>query len=101
MARKVATATTVANHLAASLREEPAASRLWVRSHDGVVELWLLTQPLDPATEERLYRVGLALYEQFPELNMLFTVLNPDWFEEGDALSALPSGIEEIALRAA
>lgn len=95
------TAQQMGRAFAEMAREEPAARRLWVSTNGCEVELWLLTEPTDADTERRLYAASKALYDHFPEAVFFVDVLNPAQSQGWDAVSAIPSGVEEIPLRPA
>ncbi len=74
---------------------------LWMTTSRGAVTFWILTGPIDTVMQQSLYERSTILYDDFPEAVFDVHVLNPDWFEGGDALSALPPAAQPIALSAA
>jgi hypothetical protein len=69
---------------------------LWMAVHPGEITFWILTTPIDTDTQERLYEQAAALYDQFPDALLDFHILNPQWYEGGDALSQLPPDARPI-----
>jgi hypothetical protein len=74
---------------------------LWMTTDRGGITFWILTGPIDPDTQDRLYERTVKLYDQFPDLLFDVHILNPEWFAGGDALSALPHDAQPIPLPAA
>lgn len=80
-------------------RDAHVVEELWVSTGRDGVHLWLLTAPIDLDAEEHLHELTDPLYEQFPEADFQLHVLNPRHYR-GDVRLALPSGVEQISLRA-
>jgi hypothetical protein len=74
---------------------------LWWTAHRGVLTFWVLTKPIDTETQQHIYERTAVLYELFPSVEFAVHVLNPEWDEDGDALSALPDHAQPIPLPAA
>jgi hypothetical protein len=71
---------------------------LWMTTHRGVLTFWVLTCPIDFETQQRIYERTLVLYDRVPGIEFTVHILNPEWFTGGDALSALPSDAQQVAL---
>lgn len=91
-----ATARRIGQKFANAVRDEPAAQALSVSSEGERVELWLLTEPTDAETEQRLYAAGTFLEEEFADVDIRVHVLNPAWYGESDPKTILPEGAERI-----
>jgi hypothetical protein len=74
---------------------------LWMTRDRDVITFWVLTCPLETDTQLTLYEHSAALYDELPGIVFEIHVLNPAWFAEGDALSALPPDAQSIPLPAA
>ena len=83
--------------LAQAARNEAAVEELWVSAQRDGVHLWLLTAPIDMATERQLHRLTGVLYDRFQNAEFQLHVLNPR-HHGGDARRALPSQAEQIPL---
>src|SRR5215216_6646990 len=94
------TAGELGRSFATAVRDEAPVSGLWASTEHGDVHLWLLVEAIDADTEDRLYELADLLYNRFPEADFQLHILNPGRYT-GDARDALPSGAEEIELRAA
>ncbi len=94
-------AREIGRYWARLVQAQPAAQRMWVRAVRDYVELWLLTAPIDPASEAPFDEAAVAVHDRFPAAHVRFYVLNPCSFQDGDALSALPADAIEIPLRLA
>jgi hypothetical protein len=81
------------------IRAEPAAQALHVRAHRETVELWLMTTPADYDTVRRLHEAGVAVEEQFPDVELRLHVLNARNYPGTDFTTLIPTGAEEIPLR--
>jgi hypothetical protein len=79
-------------------RSDGAVQGLWMTAHRGVLTFWILTRPIDFETQQALYERTAVLYEQFPGVEFVVHVLNPEWFTGGNALSALPPEAQQLAL---
>jgi hypothetical protein len=77
-------------------RPEGIVRGLWMTTRRGTVTVWILTRPIDSDTRQHLYERTAVLYEFFPEAELAVHVLNPEWFKDGDALSALPPDAQPI-----
>lgn len=93
-----ALAQEIARCWAQLVRDEPAVARMFVETRPHRIELYLVTHPTDDDTERRLYEKALELYDRFPDVPLLYGVLNAAWYENGDALVALPSSAVEVSL---
>ena len=82
---------------ALAARTEASVEELWVSTQLDGVHLWLLTAPIDMATERRLHQVTGVLYDRFQNAEFQLHVLNPR-HHNGDARRALPSQAEQIPL---
>jgi hypothetical protein len=82
-------ATRVAQQYADAITAEAGVRELWGRRCGDVVELWLLVDPIDEDSELRLYGATAQLYEDFPDLNLRFHLLNPANFLDGTDLNDL------------
>ncbi|HZS01164.1 MAG TPA: hypothetical protein VFE37_20770 [Chloroflexota bacterium] len=69
---------------------------LWLTAHRGAVSFWILTAPIDAATQRALYERTNVLYERFPQAEFDVHVLNPEWFAGADPLSALPRDAKRL-----
>jgi hypothetical protein len=97
---KLVTAQDIGRACADAVRDEPAAQRLWVSTHQGEFRVWLLVEPMmDEETELRLYGADLAMYARFPEADVFLLVINPSDYEPFDLRSVIPADAVEIALR--
>jgi hypothetical protein len=93
------TAREVGRQFAERICGEAVAQALWVRSHRGYVELWLVTAPTDLDAVRGFHETGVALEEQFPELDLRLHVLNRGYYPHTDVAELIPPGAEEIPLR--
>jgi hypothetical protein len=82
--------------VAALARPRELVRGIWITTRRGTVTIWILPQPLDPETQRRLYERTAVLYDFFPDAELAVHVLNPGWFKDGDALSALPPDAQPI-----
>jgi hypothetical protein len=96
----------VARRFADAVRSEPAAKRLWVWSQPGYidpereyVELWLLHDPVDEATEQRMRVAAAALHEHFPEVHIRVHRVTPQMLGGHPPAEAIREGAEEVTLR--
>lgn len=69
---------------------------LWMTVHRGAVSFWILTPRIDATTHRALYERTAVLYEHFPQAEFDVHVLNPEWFEGTDPLSALPHDAQRL-----
>ncbi|HZO31917.1 MAG TPA: hypothetical protein VFH48_38660 [Chloroflexota bacterium] len=90
-------AEELGNTFAQAAQSEAAVEELWVSTQRDGVHLWLVTAPIDMATERRLHRLTGLLYDQFQSADFQLHVLNPR-HHGGDARRALPSQAEQIPL---
>jgi hypothetical protein len=95
------TLAEIAKTYAAAVQAEPAAKQLWARSHRDYIELWLVTELIEPEVERQLYGAESVIYDRFPDAYIRLHVLNPRYFEPFDLSNLLPPGVEEIPLRPA
>jgi len=93
-----AQAAEMGRALASLLAGNGTTRGLWMTRDRGGVTFWILTDPIDLASQESLYERSASLYDRFPGVEFDVHVLNPEWFENGDALSTLPSDAEPITL---
>ncbi len=84
--------------LAEAIANESAAREVWAWGASDRVELWVLTEPTDADTEQRLYALSAPLDDRHPEVDLRVHVLNPAWYGESDPKVIIPSGAERIAL---
>ena len=80
-ATKPASIENIANAFVNMLRGDSTARRLYGRMHHEVVELWLLTEPIDVDHELRIYRLAAVLDRTFPNSLIEFHLVNPAHFE--------------------
>jgi|SRR3954447_12376454 len=69
---------------------------LWMTIQRGAVSFWILTAPIDAATQRGLYERTSVLYERFPQAEFDVHVLNPEWFAGTDPTLALPSDAKRL-----
>jgi hypothetical protein len=69
---------------------------LWMTVHRGGVSFWILTPPIDAATQRALYERTAVLYEHFPQAEFDVHVLNPEWFDGVDPMGALPQDAKQL-----
>jgi len=69
---------------------------LWMTVHHGAVSFWILTPPIDAATQRALYERTSLLYERFPQAEFDVHILNPEWFVGADPASALPRDAKRL-----
>jgi hypothetical protein len=79
-------------------RAEGLVEGLWMTTRPGVLTFWVLTQPIDAETQRCLYERTAVLYDQFPDIAFEVHILNPEWYEGGDAAAELPQDAHRIAL---
>jgi hypothetical protein len=91
-------AAALARGFSALLAGAEGVRGLWITTNRGAVTFWVLTDPLDLERHERIYERSASLYDQFPDALFDVHVLNPEWFEGGNALSALPPDARQIVL---
>jgi hypothetical protein len=92
----------VARRLSALLMPaEDSVQGLWMTTNRDAFTFWVLTRPIEADVQRRIYGRTAALYDEFPELRFEVRVLNPSWFVDGDALSALPPDAQPIVSPAA
>ncbi|HZS02644.1 MAG TPA: hypothetical protein VFE37_28275 [Chloroflexota bacterium] len=95
-------ADAIARRLSEELaRAEGAVLGLWLTMPRGVLTFWVLTRPIDLETQQRLYERTAVIYECFPNAEFVVHILNPEWYEGGDAAGALPPDAQPIPLPAA
>jgi predicted DNA binding CopG/RHH family protein len=98
IAHYVPTAREMGRNFAEALGREPVQG-LWVRATRNRVELWVLTRPVDLATERRLHGATRLLIERFPKANFRLHVINPRHGSEAeDPLAAIPPDSERVDL---
>jgi hypothetical protein len=85
---------------AEAARGEHSILELWVSTVPGHVHLWLITQPIDAATERGLHRLTGALYDRFGKADFQLHVLNPPHFR-GDVRNVVPRDAVQIPLHPA
>lgn len=95
------TAAEIGRVYAEAVRDEPAAWRLRVSSHRDYYELWLVTEPIEPDVQRRLYTAELVLYDRFPGVYLRLHILNPMYFDGSNPAAMIPLDAEEILLRPA
>ncbi len=94
-----ATTASLSRLLAEALRAEPAARQLWAVDRPGYTQYWLLTEPISLAAVEAIFGATLPVRDRCPNQLFELHILNPDFFENGDALVGLPQSANEIPLR--
>lgn len=99
--KKVPPAKVGQSLLVALASDRDIVQGLWLTTDAEKVTFWVLTRPIATATQQALYEHAAALYDEFPDVEFEIRVLNPEWFENGDALRALPTNVQPICLRAA
>src|SRR5687767_1398684 len=93
-------AEAIAAEFAAAVRDEPVVRQLWLRCYPERIELLLITDEADDATELRLFEAFATLIERHPSAAIRPRLLNPIYFEPGtDLVDQLPSGSHPIPLR--
>ena len=88
----------VARELAGMVQEISAARRLWVRGHRDDIQLWILTEATDAATERRLYEAGAVVQLKHPDVHIVVDVINPRLYDREDPSEVVPSDAKEIDL---
>lgn len=100
VAHYVPNAQEIGRTFAQAIQGEPIRG-LWVRTVRGYVELWLLTAPVDLATERRLHTATRSLIEKFPKANFRLRVVNPRHAEPSeDPRTIIPTDAELVDLAA-
>jgi hypothetical protein len=84
--------------LAEAARGEPVVEELWVSTRPDGVDLWLVTQRIDPGVEHELHGLADVLYERFDGADFLVYVVNPCHFG-GDVHQVLPRHAVQIPMR--
>jgi hypothetical protein len=93
------TISEIGRSFAERIRAESSPRALRVRAHRETVELWLVTAPVDYDTVHRIHEAGIALEEQFPDVELRLHVLNARNYPGTDPATLIPAGAEEIPLR--
>jgi 1,2-phenylacetyl-CoA epoxidase PaaB subunit len=75
-----------------------AVKEVWVSRQREGVHVWVVTAPIDMATERRLHQLTGVLYDRFQSAEFQLHILNPRHHNR-DARQALPSQAEQIPLR--
>jgi len=96
---QAATAAEIARAFADLVRHEESARRLWFSTHRDYMELWLLTDWIDPEGEHRFYEATVCLFDRYPDAYVRLHVINPRTTEPFDPDHVAPKGAEEILLR--
>lgn len=93
---------------AEAIKVEPAVRRLWAWTEPGhiepgrdYVELWLLTDPVDPETDRRLGEAAMLLHDRFPEAYIRMHTMTTEMLGGREPTGAIRQGAEEIPLRSA
>jgi len=84
----------MAAHGVAGIRE------LWALQSDRALELWLLTEDIEPDNERRMFQVGVDVMAEHPGVDIDFHVLNPRFYVPGTDLPAMiPADAERIMVQ--
>jgi hypothetical protein len=93
-------AEKVGRAYAEAARGNPDVLELWVSAVPGNVHVWMITPPLDTATERDLHRLSGAVYDHFGKADFQLHTLNPRHFR-GDVRLVVPRDAVQIPLHTA
>ena len=93
---------------AEAIKDEPSVRRFWAWTEPSYiepgrdyVELWLLTDPIDPETDRRLGMAAMRLHERFPEDYIRMHTMTTEMLGGREPAGAIREGAVEIPLRSA
>lgn len=89
----------MARRFSEAVRDNEAAEDLWLLVRPDVVELWLVTKPIDLDQELFFYRASQSLYRHFPASRVVFHLVNPAMFSPFVLEHIIPAGVERRPLR--
>lgn len=99
-------AQQLAHRFAELVREDPTAQRLWAWSERGYldpgrdyVELWLLADPINDATQDRIFTMSSLLHGLFPEVEIRVHLAGWNEVDRLDPAASVREGAEEVPLR--
>lgn len=87
---RVATVEEIAQYFMEIAKSDPAIRQLWTRQAGPVVELWILTEPIDAETEKRLRGVRQFIHEKFPATLFDLRLLNARLSDNPDLSFLVP-----------
>jgi hypothetical protein len=90
-------AKTLGKRFAQLVRERdlPVQS-VWVRDTGEVPEIWIITEPMDLASERPIHQALVDLHRIFPVSLFDDRVINPSWIPEFVAENEIPPGTVRI-----
>ena len=82
-------AHTIARHIVDQVRDEPDVQEIWLNESPELVDLWLITGPINDETELRLYDKTGATYRDLPAGRFRLHVIHPAMFADGTDLRTI------------
>lgn len=101
IARQV-NAQTIGRLYAESVSDLGFVQSVHVRETRDWLEVWVVTELIEPEDEYPLYEAGVKLWNRFPEAGILVRVVNPESFPPGYDLvrDVVPSQAESVTIPA-
>lgn len=92
-------AQTIGRLFVESVRDLGFVRSVHVRETRDWLEVWVVTDPIEPDDERPLFEAGVRMWGRFPEAGVLVQVVNPLDYPEGHNLvrDVVPAQAEAVA----